>query len=273
MPTPRAEPPNPLPTESHRARNIAESFGVDAARYDRSRPRYPDALIREILDASPGRDVLDVGIGTGIVARQFRAAGASVHGVEPDARMAEFARGGGFPVDTATFEKWEPRERRFDAVVAGQTWHWVDPDRGAEQAARILRPHGRLAVFWNVQTPPEPLRAEFADVYLRVLPDSPLARMAANSAGPQTHSQQVDKASDGIRRTNAFERPQFWEFDWEQRYSRAQWLDFAATSGIATNLPESVLAEVLSGLGAAIDRAGGHFTCAYRTVAVTAARL
>ena len=31
--------------EPHQHRQIAESFGIDAERYDRTRPRYPDALI------------------------------------------------------------------------------------------------------------------------------------------------------------------------------------------------------------------------------------
>ena len=71
---------------------MAESFGEDAERYDRTRPPYPGVLVDWIVAASPGRDVLDVGCGTGIAARQIQAAGAVVLGVEPDARMAEFAR-------------------------------------------------------------------------------------------------------------------------------------------------------------------------------------
>jgi ubiquinone/menaquinone biosynthesis C-methylase UbiE len=57
----------------HEARQVAESFGEDAERYDRTRPRYPDALIERI--AATGPDVLDVGSGTGIAARQLRAVG------------------------------------------------------------------------------------------------------------------------------------------------------------------------------------------------------
>jgi SAM-dependent methyltransferase len=82
--------------ESHQAREIAESFGSDADRYDRARPRYPGALVdRIVADArrsQPSPDVLDVGCGTGIVARQFQAAGCRVLGVDPDARMADLAR-------------------------------------------------------------------------------------------------------------------------------------------------------------------------------------
>src|SRR4051794_5660451 len=95
------------PAQPHEHRQMAESFGSDADRYDRARPRYPAALVDRIIAASPGRDVLDIGCGTGIEARQFEAAGCRVLGVEPDARMAEVARRGGLEVDVATFEAWD----------------------------------------------------------------------------------------------------------------------------------------------------------------------
>src|SRR3984885_12299925 len=146
--------------ESHQARDMAQSFGSDPERYDRARPSYPAALVERVIAASPGRDVLDVGCGTGIVARQFRAAGCSVLGVEPDARMAEFARGSGVEVEVATLEAWDPAGRKFDAVIAGTAWHWVDPVAGAAKAARVLRPGGLIAPFHHVfQTPPAILDA------------------------------------------------------------------------------------------------------------------
>ena len=143
MPTiPRVQ-PEPPPPGLHKARLIAESFGTDAEGYDRARPGYPAALVARIVAASPGSGVLDVGCGTGIAARQFQAAGCTVLGVEPDARMARFARFRGLPVEVATFEAWDPEGRRFDAVIAAQSWHWVDPVDGAAKAARVLRPGGR----------------------------------------------------------------------------------------------------------------------------------
>nr|WP_232794145.1 MULTISPECIES: methyltransferase domain-containing protein [Pseudofrankia] len=137
-------PPQPAP---HRHRQVAESFGQGAARYDRVRPPYPADLVNAILAASPGRDVLDVDCGTGIEARQFQAAGCRVLGVEPDARMAAFARRAGIEVEEATFEVWDPAGRNFDAVIAGTAWHWVDPVAGAAKAAQVLRPRGLLAPF------------------------------------------------------------------------------------------------------------------------------
>jgi len=85
--------------EPHQHRQVAESFGSDAERYDRARPSYPGALVERIVAASPGPDVLDVGCGTGIAARQFQAAGCRVLGVDPDARMADLTRQSGITRD------------------------------------------------------------------------------------------------------------------------------------------------------------------------------
>jgi SAM-dependent methyltransferase len=270
MPPEREHPPRPEP---HQARQIAESFGVDAERYDRARPCYPDALVDRIVAASPGPDILDVGCGTGIEARQFQAAGGRVLGVDPDARMADFARRTGVEVEVATFEAWDPAGREFDAIVAGTAWHWVDPVAGAAKAAQILRPGGRLAPFHHVFQSPSEVMDALAKVYRRVAPDS-----AFNLSNQLTRSA-VDlyqplfvKIADGIRAAGGFSEPERWRFDWERTYTRDEWLDQLPTLGALTQLPPEKLAEVLEGVGAAIDAMGGRFTMPYTTVAVTAAR-
>ncbi|MEV0086397.1 class I SAM-dependent methyltransferase [Saccharopolyspora sp. NPDC050642] len=249
---------------------MAESFGVDPERYDQARPRYPDALVERIVAASPGRAVLDVGCGTGIEARQFQAACCAVLGVDPDARMAEFARRTGVEVEVATFEAWDPAGRTFDAVVAGQAWHWVDPVAGAAKAARVLRPGGRLAVFAHVFEPPAPVAEAFAAAYRRVAPDSPLDVRARPAL--DVHQAMFARAADGIRQAGAFDEPEQWRFDWEQRYTREEWLNLLRTTGGLTGLPPGELAEVLDAVGTAIDEIGGGFTLPYTTMAATAAR-
>ncbi|WP_371631974.1 class I SAM-dependent methyltransferase [Streptomyces sp. NBC_01259] len=271
MPTLPREQSEPSPQEPHRARRMAESFGVDAQRYDTARPGYPDALVARIVAGSPGREVLDIGCGTGIAARQFQAAGCAVLGVEPDARMADVARARGLPVEVAAFEAWQPAGRRFDTVIAAQSWHWVDPVAGAAKAARVLRPGGRLAIFGHAYEPPAEVAEPFAAAYRRVVPDSPFNDMPARRPLDPYLAAYV-KSADMIRETGGFEEPEQWRFDWRQSYTRDQWLDLLPTTGGLTQLRPDQLAEVLDAVGAAIDSLGGHFTMEFTTLAVTAVR-
>jgi SAM-dependent methyltransferase len=227
--------------------------------------------VERIVAAAPGPDVLDVGCGTGIEARQFQAAGCRVLGVEPDARMADFARHSGVEVEVATFEAWDPAGHDFDAVVAATAWHWVDPVAGAAKAAEVLRPGGRLAVFWHVFQLPADVAEAFAAVYQRVVPDSPF-NLQSRRPALDLYKGMFTKAADGIRKAGRFSDPEQWRFDWEQPYTRDAWLDQMPTHGSLTQLLPDKLAEVLEGVGTAIDAMGGSFTMPYITMAVTAAR-
>ncbi|MBO0654389.1 class I SAM-dependent methyltransferase [Streptomyces triculaminicus] len=275
MPTVPSGPSGPSENELHRDRRTAESFGSDAERYDRARPRYPEAMVDRIIAAcretGPGiLDVLDVGCGTGIAARQFQAAGCRVLGIEPDARMADIARRHGLEVDVATFEAWDPAGRRFDAIVAAQAWHWIDPLAGAAKAARVLRPGGLLAAFWNAFHLSDDVAEAFSTAYQRVAPGSPFALQAMKR--PMDGFQALStKAADGIRTVGAFTGPEQWRFEWDWTYTKEAWLDQLPTFGPLTRLSPDRMAEVQAGVGAAIDAMGGDFTMHYTTIAVTAA--
>lgn len=250
---------------------MAESFGTDAQRYDRARPGYPGELVARVIAGSPGREVLDVGTGTGIAARQFQAAGCAVLGVEPDERMAELARARGLETDVATFEDWQPSGRTFDAVIAAQSWHWVDQLVGAEKAAEVLRPRGRLAVFGHVYEPPAEVAEPFAAALRRVVPDLPFSgRPARNPLA--LYEAGYQKVADTIRETGRFEEPELWRFDWERQYTRDQWLELLPTTGGLTRLPRDRTAEILDAVGAAVDSMGGSFTMSYTTLATSAVR-
>jgi 2-polyprenyl-3-methyl-5-hydroxy-6-metoxy-1,4-benzoquinol methylase len=107
-------------SERHQRQQVAESFGSDPQRYDRARPRYPLAMVERIVAASPGTDVLDVGVGTGIVAQQVQANGYRVLGVDVDARMAELARRRGIDVELAAFEAWDRAGRSARGCTASR---------------------------------------------------------------------------------------------------------------------------------------------------------
>ncbi|NUR71742.1 MAG: class I SAM-dependent methyltransferase [Hamadaea sp.] len=256
--------------EPHQNRQMAESFGVDAVRYDRTRPAYPAEMIARIVELSPGPAVLDVGCGTGIAARQFRAAGCVVLGVEPDPRMAAYAESTGITAEVATFESWDAGERRFDAVVAGTAWHWIDPLAGARKAADVLRPGGVLAPFGHAFEPPAEIGRASVAVIRRIAPQLPVPPPDVSVL--DGYQGMYAKFAEVAGQTGRFGEPKPFRFDWERAYTRDEWLAQLPTSGGLTRLAPEQLAEVLAATGAAIDELGGTFTMRYATVGFTAVR-
>lgn len=223
-----------------------------------------------LVTAVPGRRVLDVGIGTGLSARPFRDAGCTMLGVEVDPRMAGVAQRHGFDVEIAAFERWDAAGRTFDAVIAGQTWHWIDPITGAARAAQLLRPAGRFAAFWNVGDPAPEIASAFVEVYRSIdtgLPFTPWTTPALTG-----YAAIFAKAAGGLRQAQAFSAPEQWQFDWQATITTDQWLDQVPTAGGHNRIPTDKLRALLDGMAAAIDAAGGRFTMNYATVALTAVR-
>lgn len=249
----------------HTNRLRAESFGAGALAYDRARPSYPAELIDDLLADGPA-DVLDVGCGTGKAARLLAERGVQVLGVEIDERMADVARSHGIEVETDSFEAWEPAGRRFDLIVSGQAWHWVDPQVGAVKAVRLLRPGGLLAPFWNFSELEPEVRRRIDAAYARVERELGERSVIRSGAGPHT----VPAHSEAVRATGLFASVEHHRYRWEKAYTRDEWLDFIQTHSDHSTLPVERLAALVAAVGAAIDEAGGVVHAQYTTDAVFA---
>ena len=211
--------------------------------------------------------MLDVGSGTGKVARLFLDRGCEVLGVEPDPRMAGVARSHGIDVEVATFEAWDPAHRMFDLVVSGQAWHWVDPSLGAQKAASVLVPGGRLAIFWNRGQHDAQTQAALNEVYMRFAPE-----LAKESVPPGKW--RLDRSNDtaAIAATHSFAPCQLRTYRWAQRHSRDGWLDQLGTHSDHIALEPQQRAALLDAVGATIDRLGGSITIHYETELISARR-
>ena len=131
---------------------------VDA--YARHRPTYPPGVVDFLRSAGllrPGMTVADVGSGTGISSALFLAAGCTVYGVEPNAAMRAVAEqlgrrdGPAFHSIAGSAEATTLPAASVDLVVAGQAFHWFDRSAAKAEFARILRPGGGAALFWNTR--------------------------------------------------------------------------------------------------------------------------
>jgi SAM-dependent methyltransferase len=203
----------------------ADSFGAAACIYDARRPRYPDQLIDDLLSRG-AQTVLDVGAGTGIASEQLLAKGANVLAVEPDLRMADVARDKGIPIEIGTFESWDPGERRFDLVVFGSSFHWVNPDIALPKAHGLLSSGGHLALMWNRLLPASPTHADFAEIYRDYMdPGSPLVDGASN--GLLVTDANTDRLIASI--TASGFTVEVRTYPRHAHYSTEQWLDLAFT--------------------------------------------
>jgi SAM-dependent methyltransferase len=257
---------SPVESGAFRDRTRAESFGAIADQYDRARPQYPAALFDELATLG-GTETLDVGCGTGKASVLLAARGLQVLGVEIDPQMAEVARGHGIEVEVGSFEDWDDRSRTFDLITSAQAWHWVDPAAGARKAQRLLRPDGTVALFWNVHAIAPELRERFDAVYERLAPGL-VGRMDGHASRGSRSAERAEP--ELVRAGLADTRTR--RFDWQQAYTREQWLDLLVTFSDHQLLPEPARTRLLSALGDAVDDLGGSITAEYSTLLLLARR-
>ena len=138
-----------------RFKELRADFGKTASDYGRHRAGFPDEFFErlaalEILRA--GMRALDLGTGTGTVARGLALRGCEVTGLDRSAPLmdqaAELDRAAGVVVKyvNAAAEETGLPATEFDLVTAGQCWHWFDRPRAASEARRVLKPDGKLVI-------------------------------------------------------------------------------------------------------------------------------
>jgi SAM-dependent methyltransferase len=158
----------------------ALSFGAVSEDYDRFRPApAPEAL--DWLLPPGAQAAVDVGAGTGALTRLLVERVRAVTAVEPDARMRRVlaARVPAATVRAGTGEAIPVAAASQDAVLAASAWHWVDARRAVPEAARVLRPGGRLGALWTAIDRDVP----WVDALWRTL--RPQRAQAAGGHGPR----------------------------------------------------------------------------------------
>jgi ubiquinone/menaquinone biosynthesis C-methylase UbiE len=143
----------------------ARVFDHVADTYDRTRPGYPAAAV-EWLVGSTAHRVLDLGAGTGKLTAALVAAGHDVVAVDPSRQMLAILQ--------TTVSYADVREGAAEAiplpdydvstVVVAQAFHWFDHSAAIPEIARVLQPHGRLALTWNLRDESTPWVAELSRI-------------------------------------------------------------------------------------------------------------
>ena len=129
-------------------------FDAAASEYDAARPSYPAGLFEELEKSTgrlAGKLVLDWGAGTGIASRQLAERGATVISFDLGEQMLRRAqvRSPQTPCVLADGNRMPVRSGVADLTTFAQSWHWFDQQAGAAEVARVLKPGGYWAAWWN----------------------------------------------------------------------------------------------------------------------------
>jgi SAM-dependent methyltransferase len=129
---------------------VLSDYSRQAEHYDETRSASPSVLapLREGLRGAPGRQLADIGGGTGNYALALRQEGWAPVVVDPSPAMLARAEAKGLPTVEARAERLPFRDGAFDAAMMISMLHHVE-DRQAvlSEARRILRPEGRLVLM------------------------------------------------------------------------------------------------------------------------------
>ena len=144
-----------MSTAEVRFKDLRADFGKTAADYGRHRAGFPDQFFDRLAALgiiNSGFRALDLGTGTGTVARGLAARGCEVTGLDRSGPLmeqaAELDREAGVSVTyvNAPAERTDLPAAHFDLVSAGQCWHWFDRPRAAAEARRLLKPGGKIVI-------------------------------------------------------------------------------------------------------------------------------
>lgn len=245
-------------------KDLGTTFNSSAEWYDRIRPGYPEALSDDVISLSElpeGGRILEIGCGTGKATEMFVSRGYAMVcldiGIDLAAVAAQkFRESANIQIVVSSFEEWDPESRFFDLVMAGTSFHWIDPAIAYVKSAAVLKPNGSLAVFSNTHIrQDEGFFLRVQDVYRAYAPS-----MMGEETRPKKHCGKLSGAA-------LFGEPPVRRYSWETEYSSKEYIDLLGTYSDHISLPAAERRDLFSGIKDLIDREyGGRILKHYETV-------
>ena len=104
-------------------------------------------LLIEFIRPQKGKKMLEVGIGTGLFALEFRKRGMDIRGIDPSYEMLSIAKKRGFEVKYGTGENIPYPDETFDVVLAMTSMEFSkEPDKFITEMKRAAKDNGIIVV-------------------------------------------------------------------------------------------------------------------------------
>lgn len=241
-------------------------FDSVASEYDATRPDYPAQLF-DALESAMGQpllwsDVCDVGAGTGIATRAIAGRGATVTAVDPGLGVLQVLKGrttSRVHVVAGDGNALPLRDGLFDLVTYAQSFHWTDPEVAVDEAFRVLKPGGVLALWWNQHDRTVPWFAEH--------------QQRVNSACGWSGHTDESWAADLLRAGRWGARVATVTIPWSRRITIADFGRNIATKSYVFDLPDHGAALIAAEVARLIaEQPDGHVVEPFTTYAVLARR-
>ncbi len=130
-------------------------WGKSSEDYGVFRPGPPDSFYEKLLElniGTPGQHILDLGTGTGVLARRFAKQGAVVAGIDIAQRQIaianQLAQQEKLPINfsVSPAEQTSFANNSFDIITANQCWLYFDFNKTVAEVKRLLAKEGVLVI-------------------------------------------------------------------------------------------------------------------------------
>jgi SAM-dependent methyltransferase len=250
--------------------SLRTAFDGVAELYDEMRPRYPEALIEDVVSLSgipPGGSILEIGCGPGTATLPFARRGYAMLCLELGPHLAARAAAKctpypGVHVQVCAFEDWPLQPRAFDLVLSASAFHWIPVEVGYAKAAAALKDGGSLALCWNRHREGDtPLYEAMQDFWQEQAPE------VAERARRRPSSEESERRTlADIEASGLFGEVVVCRYSWRQRYTAEQYGKLSSTYSGLASLAEERRRDLQAGLAALVERHGGTVERPYETV-------
>lgn len=236
------------------------NFGNVANDYAKFRDDIPAIIFEQLNKRNiefSGKEVIDLGSGTGIFSRALDKQGAKVTGIEPEASLINQAiqldklHNSQIKYVCSSAETIALPDKSYDMVTALRAWHWFDRNIVNEQVMRVLKDEGYLIVIHSIFVPQlSPIAHETIQIIRECIGDL----KPAGSMGEVTERRTGFPANWFAEwEQMGFKHVDEWQHDYTLTFTKEEWCGKVRSLSWLTNESEELKGRIVNKIMAYVE--------------------